>query len=194
MCARSSIWGFTGPINYPLGPTVDHCLEKIQRSYIKLKWLKRNKHVTSKVLRICFLAYSFPFFAWLFPFFPMLPSTHQEALKRKFRVGIRIIHRCLSVSATDLFSLVKERPLESYVTAYLQRRLLKAHKTDLGESLFINDIFYWGGLAKNRPGEEKKSKTLGVGHFFELKRIKKMIADHESYLIRWIQFIETNPR
>ncbi len=47
-------------------PTVDQCLEKIQRSFIKLKWLKRNKHVTKEVLRICFFAYSFPFFAWLF--------------------------------------------------------------------------------------------------------------------------------
>jgi len=146
------------------------------------------------VLEICFFAYSFPFFAWLFPFFPMLPAGHQEALKRKFRVGIRIIHRCLSVSASDLFSFVKERPLESYVTAYLQKRLLKAYKTDLGESLFINDIFYWDALSRNRTGQETKTKKLRVGQFLNLKRVKKMIADHESYLIRWINFIESNPR
>jgi len=186
--------GFHWTNKLSLAPTVDQCLEKIQRSFIKLKWLKRNKHVTKDVLRICFFAYSFPFFAWLFPFFPMLPAGHQEALKRKFRVGIRIIHRCLSVSASDLFSFVKERPLESYVTAYLQKRLLKAYKTDLGESLFINDIFYWDALSKNRPGKEMKTKKLRVGQFLYLKRVKKMIADHESYLIRWINFIESNPR
>jgi hypothetical protein len=136
---------------------------------IKLKWLKRNKHVTKEVLRICFFAYSFPFFAWLFRFFTMLPSGHQESQKRKFRVGIRIMHRCLSVSASDLFSRVKERPLESYVIAYLQKRFLKAYKTVLGESLFINDIFYWDALSRNRLGEEIKTKKLGVGQFFNLK-------------------------
>ncbi len=110
----------------------------------------------------------------------MLPSGHQEALKRKFRVRIRIIHRCLSISASDPFSLVKERPLESYVTAYLEKRLLRAYKTDLGELLFINDIFYWDALSRNRPGEEMKTKKLGVGQFFNLKRVKRMITDQRS--------------
>jgi hypothetical protein len=57
-----------------LVPTVNYCLEKIQKSYIKLKWLKRNRHITTEVLRTCFFAFSFPFF-------PMLPNTQQEALK-----------------------------------------------------------------------------------------------------------------
>jgi hypothetical protein len=101
----------------------------------------------------------------------MLPSVHQEALQHKFRVGMRIIHRCLSVPASNLFSLVKERPLESY-----------------------NDIFYYDTLSINRPGEEIKTKKVGVGHFCKLKRVQRMIADHESYLMRWINLIEINPR
>jgi hypothetical protein len=104
------------------------------------------------------------------------------------------MHRCLSVSASDLFSLVKERSLESYAIAYLQKRLLKAYKTDLGESLLINDIFYWDALSINRPGEEIKTKKLAVGQFFNLKRVKRMIADHELYFIRRINFMESHPR
>ncbi len=72
----------------------------------------------------------------------MLPKTQQEALKSKFRVGIRIIHRCLSTSATDLFTIVKERRFEEYLAPYLKKRLLNMHKSDLGDSLFINDAFY----------------------------------------------------
>ncbi len=96
-----------------LAPTVIQSPEKIQKSYIKLKWLKRNRYITTKVLRTCFFSYSFPFFVWLFPFFPMLPKTQQEALKSKSRVRIRIIHRCIFTSATtDLFVSVNECRLE----------------------------------------------------------------------------------
>ncbi len=95
-----------------------------------------------EVLRACFFSYTFPFFVWLSPLFPILQSAHREALKRKFRVGIRIIHRFLSTAATYLLALVKERRLEAYVTADLKKRLQKVHKSDLGKSLFINDIFY----------------------------------------------------
>jgi hypothetical protein len=76
----------------------------------------------------------------------MLPKTQQEALTSKFRVGLRIIHRCISTSATDLLTVVKECKLEEYVAAYLKKRLVNMHKSDLGESLFINDLFYWDAL------------------------------------------------
>jgi hypothetical protein len=32
--------------------------------------------------------------------------------------------------------------------------------------------------------EEIKTKKVGVGQFCNLKRVKRMIEDHESYLIR----------
>ncbi len=130
----------------------------------------------------------------------MLPRSHQEALKSKYRVGIRIIHRCISTSATDLFALVKERRLEEYVAAYLNKRLLKMHKSDLGKSLFINDLFYWDNFtnkcARQRMNRKKvkKLKRLQVGHFFRLKRVRKMIEKHESYLIRWFTFIEDHSK
>jgi hypothetical protein len=188
--------GFHWTDKLSLAPTVNSCLEKIQKSYIKLKWLKRNRHITTEVLRTCFFSYSFPFFAWLFPFFPMLPMSHQETLKSKYRVGIRIIHRCMLTSATELFALVKERKLEGYVAAYLKKRLLNMHKSDLGDSLFINDVFYWDTFTNKCTRQErkikrgKKVKRLQVGHLFRLKRVRKMIERHESYLIRWVKFIE----
>ena len=72
-------------------PTIDKCVENIQKTFIKLKWLRAGNTITTTVLRTCFFVYSFPHFAWLFP---LLPKTHQETLRRKFRVGIRLVHRC----------------------------------------------------------------------------------------------------
>jgi hypothetical protein len=46
--------GFHWTDKLSLAPTVNSCLEKIQKSYIKLKWLKRNRHITTEVLRTCF--------------------------------------------------------------------------------------------------------------------------------------------
>jgi hypothetical protein len=174
----------------PFASTVNYCLEKIQKSYIKLKWLKRNRHITTEVLRTCFFAFSFPFFAWLFPFFLMLPNTQQVVLKSKFRVGIRMIHRCLSTPATDLFTTVKERRLDEYLAAYLKKRFLNMHKSDLDESLFINNVFYWDALNNKRVGQGKENKKLHVGQFIRLQRVTKMLERHESYLIYWINFIE----
>ncbi len=69
------------------------------------------------------------------PFFPMLLNTHQYALKR-------LIY----------FSKMNKRKLEDYETKYLKKRLERAHKLNVGESLFINDIFYWNRQTKK---EEK---------------------------------------
>ena len=81
--------GFTWTSKLSLKPTVNRCLENIQKSLGKLKWLRSGKTVSKSVLRKCFFAYTFPHFAWIFPFFPFLPKTQQEALRRKFRVAIR---------------------------------------------------------------------------------------------------------
>ncbi len=90
------------------------------------------------------------------------------------------------------FAVVNERSLEEYVATYLKKRLLKMHKSDLGESLFINDMFYWDTFKRDedRQGQGKVIKKLYVSHFFQLKRVRKMIERHESYLIRWINFID----
>jgi hypothetical protein len=86
--------GFTWTDKMSLKPTVNVCLDNIQRSYSKLKWLQRNKNISTQVLRTCFFAYSFPFFAWIFPFFPLLPPSQKELFQRKFRVGLRLVHKC----------------------------------------------------------------------------------------------------
>jgi hypothetical protein len=54
--------GFTWTDKMSLKPTVDKCLDNVNRSYSKLKWLQRNKNISTQVLRTCFFAYSFPFF------------------------------------------------------------------------------------------------------------------------------------
>src|SRR4051794_4485159 len=119
----------------------------------------------------------------VFPYASKNPS--RNILKIKYRVGIRIIHRCISTSATDLFALVKERRLEEYVAAYLKKRLFNMHKSDLGESLFVNDLFYWDKFTNKCARQEmkikkgKKLKRLQVGHLFRLKRVRKMIEKHE---------------
>ncbi len=74
--------------------TVANCLEKVQRSYTNLEWLKRNRMISTEILRQCFFAYSFPFLSWIFCLFPFLPRTQQEMLRMKFRAGLRLVHRC----------------------------------------------------------------------------------------------------
>ena len=64
------------------------------------------------------------------------------------------------------------------------------HKSDLGDSLFINDVFYWDTFTNKCDRQEMEIKKLHVGHLFRLKRVRKMIVRHESYLIRWVKFIE----
>ena len=86
-----------------LKSTVNRCIENIQSWVCKLKWLLSSKILSAKVLRKCFFAYTFSHFTWIFSFFPFLPQTHQEALRRKFRVTIRLVDRAPLVSATNLF-------------------------------------------------------------------------------------------
>ena len=188
--------GFTWTDKLSLKPTVNKCLESIQKSYVKLKWLKRNKNISTEVLRLCFFAYSFPFFTGIFPFFPLLPKTQKELFVRKYRVGLRIIHRCPLVAAQDLLTFVNERNLESYVSAYLQKRLSKVFESDLGKSLFLNDIFYWDNFTNKGTVMRKKKRKkikLDVGHFFRLARVQKMMMKHESHLLQWLSFIDNNP-
>jgi hypothetical protein len=64
------------------------------------------------------------------------------------------------------------------------------YKSDLDESLFVNDVFYWDAFTNKGSGQDTGIKKLEIGHFFRLKKVIKMIDKHESYLIRWVKFIE----
>ena len=55
--------GFTWTSKLSLKPTVDKSIENIQRSLAKLKWLRSGKTMSKDVLRRCFFAYTFPYFA-----------------------------------------------------------------------------------------------------------------------------------
>jgi len=176
--------GFTWTDKLSLKPTLEKCIGNIQRSLGKLRWLKAGKSMSSKVLRQCFFAYTFPHFAWLFPFYPLLPVTQQQILQQKFRVGLRVVYRCPFVSAHNLFTITSEQPLEFYVKKYIQRRLRTMHLTDLGSSLFYNDIFVWDDYYKR--------KNDHLGHFFCMRRVKQLIDRHESFLLRWLSFVESD--
>jgi len=77
-----------------LKPTIDHCLEKVDKGLVKLKCLKKGRKISVTVLRQCLFAYVFPHLAWIFPFYSFLPKTQREALDRKFRVAIMTLDRC----------------------------------------------------------------------------------------------------
>ena len=133
---------FTWTSKLSLKPTIDKCVENIQKSFIKLKWFRAGNTLTTAVMRTCFFAYSFSHFAWLFPLLPLLPKTHQETLRRKFRVGIGLVHRFQYIPEHILFETIKENSLDFYVKKYIAKRLKQMHKSDLGKSFFYNDIFY----------------------------------------------------
>ena len=174
--------GFTWTNKMSLKPTVDQCLGKVESALAKLKWMKKGQKISTQVLRQCFFAYVFPHFAWIFPLYPFLPKTQQEALNRKFRVALRIVQRFPYVSARDIYTITRENPLEIYVKRYIKKRLETSHRSDLGRSLFVNDIFFWDYF--------KKNKYDSMGHFFRQSRVKKLIKRHETLIITWIGFIE----
>ena len=55
--------GFTWTSKLSLKPTIDKSVDNIQKSFIKLKWLRAGGTLITAVLRTCFFAYSFPHFA-----------------------------------------------------------------------------------------------------------------------------------
>ena len=173
--------GFTWTNKLSLKPTIDLCLEKVKKAIVKLNWLNKGRIMSTSVLRQCLFAYVFPHLAWIFPLYPLLPKTQMDSLDRKFRVAIRIVHKCPYVSAEDLFTVTKEKPLETYTRRYIKKTLQKMHKSDLAGSLFHEDIFYWDQF--------QKEKNNSLRQFFRLKRIKKLISRHESLLIKLIDFV-----
>lgn len=174
--------GFTWTDRLSLKPTVDKTIGNIQRSLAKLKWMKSGREMSSKAIRQCFFAYTFPHFAWLFPLFPLLPESQKRVLEQKFRMGIRLVHRCPFVSAHNLFNITGEQPLHFYVKKYIQRRLKTMFITDLGSSLFYEDIFGWDKFCKR--------KNDHLGHLFCLRRVRKLREQHESFLLKWFSFMD----
>ena len=173
--------GFTWTSKMSLKPTINKTLENIQRTFGKLRWMKGGKTLSKEVLRTCFFAYSFPYFAWIFPFYPFLPKTQKELLQRKFRNGLRLVHRCPFARGKDLLRITNEESLEGYVKRYITKRLERIDRSDLGRSLFHNDIFYWDLF--------HKSKNDHLGHFFRMKRVKSMREGHQCLLIQWLEFL-----
>lgn len=101
-------------------------------------------------------------------------------LRKKYRVGIRFIHKCRYIDAKNIFDFTKEASLETYVAKYLQRRLAKAHLTDLGFSNFYSDCFQWDHLSNFST-----MKSLGSEHL-RLTRIKKLKQRKENNLSTWL--------
>ncbi|CAF4622203.1 unnamed protein product, partial [Rotaria socialis] len=176
--------GFTWTDKLSLKPTVDKIIGNIQRSLGKLKWIKSGRRMSCKALRQCFFAYTFPHFAWLFPLFPLLPVSQQHVLEQKFRVGLRLVHRCPFVSAHNLLKVTSEQPLQFYVKKYIQRRLKTMFITDLGSSAFYEDIFGWDNFCKR--------KNDHLGHFFRTRRVRQLKDRHESFLLTWLAFVDAN--
>jgi len=153
--------GYNWTSKLSMGKTIAYSLERIEKSYTKLIWLKKNKEISKHVLRQCFFTYSFPFFAWLFCLFPFLPSTQQVLLRRKFRVGLRLIYRCHGLPAKELHVFTREKELDHYVKKYINKRFNKIYKSDLSSSLFLKDLDFWLNF--------KKGKNDGLGHYFRQK-------------------------
>ena len=159
---------------------VDICLEKIHKSLNKLKWLRSGSALSTEVLRKCFFSYIFPNIAWFFPLFLFLPQTQQEQLRRKYRAALRLVHRAPIVKAKDLFALTGEIPLDMYVKKYLERRLKNIYSTGLGTSLCLENLFFWDTF---------KGEVIGVGHYFCMKRARRLKANHQSQLLIWLDFV-----
>jgi hypothetical protein len=118
-----------------------------------------------------------------FSYILILPKTQKKLLQRKFINGLRLIHRCPFVRATDLMRITNEKPLEEYVKRYIMKRLGKIHKSDLIHSPFYNDVFYWNSF--------QKSKNDHLGHFFRMKRVRLLRTRHQSLLLQRFEFLYT---
>ena len=173
---------FTWTSKLSLRPTVDQSLEKTEKALAKLRWLNKGGKVLVQALKQRLFVYVFPHLAWLFPVYPFLPKTQREALDRKFRVGIRIVHRCPYVKAEDLFTVTKQKRFKIYVQKYIKKRLENLYKSDLSRSPFFEDIFYRDRF--------RKRKNDSLGQFFRMNRVKKLLNRHETLLIEWINFIQ----
>jgi hypothetical protein len=56
---------------------------------------------------------------------------------------MRLIHRTPFVEAKSLFVFTREDPLGNYVKRYIKKRLKNMYATDLGSSMFLDDVFFW---------------------------------------------------
>ena len=112
---------------------------------------------------------------------PCTTQVDPPGLLRKFRNGLRLIHRCPFARSTNILQITKEDSLEDYVKRYIKKRLERIEKSDLGRSPFYNDIFYWDSFHKN--------KNDHLGHFFRMKRVRHKRDRHQSLLLKWLEFL-----
>ena len=79
------------------------------------------------------------------------------------------------------FSCTHEGPLDNYVKRYILKRLKNIFSSDLGSSLFVEDIFFWATSSK-QPKDE-------VDRYFSLRRVKRLKAKHHELLLDWLEFV-----
>jgi hypothetical protein len=72
----------------------------------------------------------------------LLLQAQQEALKRKFRVAILLVHCTPVVSTMNLFLFTHEDSLDIYVKRYISKRIKTMYMSDLGFSLFSDGMFF----------------------------------------------------
>ncbi len=159
------ILGFTWTSKMLLKHRFDYCFEKVEKALVKLKLIKNGTIISVPVLRQRLFAYIFPHLVWIFSLYPFLRNAQREALNRKFRVAVRIVHRYSFASTHDLFIVTNENPLETYVQRFIKKRLEKIYKLDLGNSLFLEGIFYLDAFRKKKDS---------LGHLFRLNRVKRI--------------------
>lgn len=96
--------------NLSLSTMVAYNLGKVEKSYLKLQWLKRNKEISKQVLRQCFLPTFSPFLhrPSPFPFF----STYSARIIKENISGWTENSPSLSLVITKRITYVysRERP------------------------------------------------------------------------------------
>jgi hypothetical protein len=122
--------------------------------------------------------------------FLLIPAPQQKRICSKYRVGLRLIHRCPFVDAVDIYDFTKEKSLELYICKYLQKRLANAYRTDVSCSPFCEDIFHWDYVMNWKTNNKRKQRRLRIDQCHRLSRVKKMKERYQSFLLTWLSFID----
>ncbi len=104
-----------------LKPTVNRCIENIQRSFCKLEWLRNGGNLSKDILKRWFLRLHLP---------------------------LRLVHYAPFVNTENPFLCIHEDPLDKYVKRCISKRLNNMFSPDLIASLFLEDLFFWDNYHK----------------------------------------------
>ncbi len=97
-------------------------------------------------------------------------------------MAIRLVHRCSFVPADEPLIVTNEESLEKYAPIYIKKRLKNLYESDLGYAGFLEDSFYWD--------EFRNMKRDSLGYFFRMNTIKKLKNRRETFLSKWIDFMQ----